>query len=70
MNKKGKYIKDVYFTPREIQCAELLTKDISVNNIAEKLGLSPRTITFYIHNMRRKIKCAKKTDLTRWLNEK
>ena len=67
MKKLGKIINGVYFSPRELECAELLIKGATVSKIAEQLMLSPRTIEFYLNNMKAKVGCKTKTELIEFL---
>jgi Response regulator containing a CheY-like receiver domain and an HTH DNA-binding domain len=53
----------VYFTRREAECMILLLRGTTVNNIAKKLGLSPRTVEYYIKNMKNKVGCRTKFEL-------
>ncbi|OGT54055.1 MAG: hypothetical protein A3F17_09355 [Gammaproteobacteria bacterium RIFCSPHIGHO2_12_FULL_41_15] len=59
----GEPFSDVYFTHREAQCMVLLIQGYTNNVVARFLHLSPRTIEFYIKNMRQKTGCASKSHL-------
>ena len=61
--------KKIQFTKREIECAELLVRHISIEQIVGILKLSPNTIGFYLTNMRQKTGCKSNTELIEWLSE-
>lgn len=48
------------FAPRELDCIELLLFGYSYKCIANKLGLSTRTVEYYIENIKRKLNCTNK----------
>ena len=58
-NKYG----DAYFTRREAECMVLLLKGKTINSVADILELSPRTVEYYIKNMKSKIGCRTKFEL-------
>jgi len=53
----------VYFTQRELDCLKLLKLGLTNREVGERLGLSERTIEFYIRNMREKTGCMSKVAL-------
>lgn len=62
-NKKQRIVKNyflsepftnIYFTHRELECIKLLTAGYSNREVSDILGLSERTVEFYIRNMREK----------------
>jgi len=53
----------VYFTKREAECMTLLLKGKTINKTAVILNLSPRTIEFYLKNMKAKLGCRTKFEL-------
>lgn len=59
----GEKFKDIYFSKREADCMCHLLSGKSFNGIAENLNLSPRTIEFYIKNMKKKVDCHTKFEL-------
>jgi DNA-binding CsgD family transcriptional regulator len=59
----GTQFKDIYFTRREAECMVMLLKGKTINAAALKLGLSPRTVEFYLKNMKVKIGCCTKFEL-------
>ncbi len=58
----GKY-KDVYFTPREAETMMHILLGKTMASMGEAMGLSTRTIEFYITNMKRKLFCRTKEEL-------
>jgi len=52
-----------YFTRREAECMMLLLKGKTINSVASILKLSPRTVEYYIKNMKSKIGCRTKFEL-------
>ncbi len=48
---------------RERECLECLVKGMTAKEIAKELKLSPRTIEFYINNLKRKFNCVKRVEL-------
>jgi DNA-binding CsgD family transcriptional regulator len=59
----GEQLQNVYLTKREAECMFLLLKGKSINTIAEVLKLSPRTIEYYLKNMKSKLNCHSKFEL-------
>lgn len=53
----------IYFTHREIECLNLLISGHSNREVSDILGLSERTVEFYIRNMREKTGTLSKTAL-------
>jgi DNA-binding CsgD family transcriptional regulator len=58
-NKYG----NLYFTKREAECMVWLLKGKTINSVATILKLSPRTVEYYIKNMKAKIGCRTKFEL-------
>ena len=56
-------ISPTYFTQRECQCAELVLEGHTAKRIARMLGLSNRTIEYYLHNMKQKLRCKTRLQL-------
>ncbi len=54
---------DVYFTLREAQCMAQIMRGRTVKSTALFLGLSPRTVEYYLKNMKAKMKCRTKSEL-------
>jgi DNA-binding CsgD family transcriptional regulator len=59
MYSLGPRFEDIYFSKREAECMVYLF----AMEIAKKLGLSRRTIEFYIKNMKKKLDCQNKDEL-------
>lgn len=53
----------VYFTQREAECMVKFLKGKTLSKVAEELQLSPRTIEFYLKNMKVKLGCRTKFEL-------
>lgn len=51
----GDSYEGVYFTQREAECVYHMLQGKSIPQTARDLGLSPRTIEFYVKNMRLKV---------------
>jgi len=60
----GNEIDNVYLSKRQLDCAKLLLQGNKIKEIADRLNLSPRTIETYLDNMKAKLKCRNKIDLT------
>ena len=54
---------DVYFTLREAQCMAQIMRGRTIKSTAIFLGLSPRTVEYYLKNMKAKLKCRTKSEL-------
>ncbi|MCB1827010.1 MAG: helix-turn-helix transcriptional regulator, partial [Coxiellaceae bacterium] len=65
----GDEFPNVYFTQREIDCLFYLLAGYTIAETAERLGLSPRTVEFYVKNMRMKIGVKNKADLLKKIRE-
>lgn len=52
-----------YFTKREAECMALLLKGKTINSIATILKISPRTVEYYVKNMKYKLGCRTKFEL-------
>ena len=63
MKNPGKTIKDFYFSNRESQCIEHVLRGKTIKTIAKVLQLSPRTIEFYIKNIKNKLGCRTKAEI-------
>ena len=59
----GGNFPDIYFTAREAECMALLLKGKSIKSTSIVLGLSARTIGYYIKTMRLKLGCNNKSQL-------
>lgn len=59
----GSKYSGTYFTKREADCMFLLLKGKTINSVASILNLSPRTVEYYIKNMKSKLGCRTKFEL-------
>lgn len=59
----GSDFPGVYLTQREVDCVALLLQHLTNEEMARRLNLSPRTVEFYIKNMRQKLNCHSKIHL-------
>ena len=59
----------IYFTKREAQSVFWLVHGLTIAETAIKLGLSPRTVEFYVKNMKSKLGCASKKRLIEKINK-
>ena len=59
----GTGIDGAYFTPRECEIMLSAMCGDTMQQSAIKLGLSPRTVEYYINNMRHKLSCENKKQL-------
>lgn len=53
----------IYLSKREWECLEYLIRGYTMKTIAARMALSPRTIEFYILNLKQKFKANNKSDL-------
>ena len=68
MLPKRRYVLDeerqqLYLTYREAQCMLLFIHGKTVIKAARCLSLSPRTVEYYLNNMKAKLKCRTKSEL-------
>jgi DNA-binding CsgD family transcriptional regulator len=59
----GSKYGSAYFTKREAECMVLLLKGKTISSVANILNLSPRTVEYYIKNMKSKLGCRTKFEL-------
>ena len=55
--------KNVELTERQLQCAEYLLQGKTAREMAELLGLSRRTVEYYLCNVKSKLECKNKAEL-------
>lgn len=65
----GAEYPEVYFTRREAECLVHLLKGKTINSTAISLGISRRTVEFYVKKMREKLKCNSKPELLEKVSE-
>ena len=63
MYSLGKKFKDICFSKREAQCMIHLLRGKTIKQTATKIGLSQRTVEFYVKNMKKKVGCRTKIEL-------
>ena len=61
-------VAGAYLTPQEYRCAESLLRGNTFKKVAAELALSPRTVEFYISNMKKKFQVKKKKALLELLS--
>jgi len=61
-------INDSYLTPRETQCVQHLLLGKKYQEIAESLGLSKRTVEFYMKNIMKKFNCPNKKSVKEYFS--
>lgn len=54
---------NVYLTKREAECLFWMVQDHTIIETALKMGLSARTVEFYVKNMKIKLQCLRKKQL-------
>ena len=57
------YLGSAYLTTRERQCVNLLVKNKTMQAIGDSLGLSKRTIEFYMKNIRQRFSLNNKAQM-------
>ncbi len=66
------YVKDnpgLYLTSREAQVSRLIASGFTIREAAKQVSLSPRTVEFYLSNIRRKLGVRNKNELIRFLHD-
>lgn len=61
----GGEFEDVYFTRQEARCMVCMLKGATVKAAANTMELSPRTVEYYVNNMKKKVNCYSKSELIR-----
>ena len=61
----GKEMDDVYLTKQEYACMKGWSDGLTIKEIASNLGLSHRTVEYYLDKVKKKLKCKRKKDLIR-----
>ena len=59
----GSQYGKIYFTKREAECMMWLLRGKTINSVAALLKLSPRTVEYYVKNMKTKVGCRTKFEL-------
>jgi len=63
MYSLGEKYQNIHFSKREAECMSYLLRGKSTRGIAKILGLSPRTVEYYIRIMKKKLNCRTKFEL-------
>jgi len=63
MYSLGEKYNNLYLTRREAECMIWLLRGKTVNGTATELKLSPRTVEFYLKNVKNKLGCRTKFQL-------
>lgn len=61
----GETYPNVYLTKREAECMFWIVQEYTISETAYQIDLSPRTVEFYVKNMKLKLNCANKKQLVR-----
>jgi len=61
----GEEYPGIYFTKREVECLVYLLEGHTLVSAAGEMGLSPRTVEFYVKNMRLKMGVHNKAELVK-----
>ena|SRR3990167_2187787 len=59
----GETCPGVYLTKREAECMFWLVQDCTIIETACNMALSPRTVEFYVKNIKQKLQCKNKKKL-------
>jgi len=59
----GDKFPNIYLTKREAECVFWLIQCRTISETGLKMGLSPRTVEFYIRNLKLKLDCKNKREL-------
>jgi len=59
----GKKHPKVHLTPREAECMELILCGKTNGQVGKALKLSPRTVEYYVGNLKHKLNCRSKSEL-------
>lgn len=59
----GKKFKNLYLTRQEARCMVCLLRGSSIKLAAYTLGLSARTVEYYVNNIKKKLGCRTKAEL-------
>ena len=61
--------KGQYLTLRESQCVYYAMQKLTIQETANQLSLSPRTVEFYLKRIRMKLNCQRKKELINKLDQ-
>jgi DNA-binding CsgD family transcriptional regulator len=68
-NAFSKVPSEIKLSKRQSECAKLLSQGMTAKEIAAAINLSPRTIEYYIDNIKLKLNCRNKTELAATLTK-
>lgn len=57
LKTEGVVHEDVHLAPREIECLQLVASGLTFQEVAYRIGLSDRTVRFYLDLARHKLQC-------------
>lgn len=66
---EGGYLKEHTFTPREIETAAYIAEGMTFEEIAERMGISARTVVAYSNSLRLHLGVAKKRQIPAAMRE-
>ncbi len=61
--------RQITFSKREAECVEHIVQNKTFKEAALKMNLSPRTVEFYVNNVKRKVNCTSSHELVSLLNQ-
>lgn len=67
--RKGGLLKKHTFTPREMETAQLISEGLTFNEMADRMGISPRTVIAYSNSLRLHLGVAKKYEIPAAMRE-
>ena len=68
--KKIKITNELSLSNKEIECCYYLSKGLSIKGIANKMGLSPRTIETHVNHIKLKSNCYTTDLLIEYIHQK
>ncbi len=64
----GEGYEDVYLTWKEIIALWYLMHEAKIASVAEQIGVSDRTVEYYVKNLRSKMRCATRKELIKLIS--
>jgi DNA-binding CsgD family transcriptional regulator len=64
----GALFPNRHLTYREAQCIQLMLQGLTMKLIGHTLDLSPRTIEYYLNNVKQKLNCRNKKELIKMIH--
>jgi DNA-binding CsgD family transcriptional regulator len=65
----GDQFPEIYLTQREAECSYWVIRGLTNKQVADQMQLSPRTIEYYLRNIRCKLNCYSKIHLVKLLQK-